>query len=191
MNLANAATYFSSTPVSGWNGTAWVDNISTVTFLAYDKSLSANKRRFILVDPADTVLGLYPVIKVPNGEMYAVGRSDSDIEISEYGRSVLLHRVFDQIAVRGTTPTVKASGMPGSAVRSTLGLYWGDIERGGYSASKEFDNINFTQNIITFPRDCPVGSEHELSVNGQFFAVSEYWHEAGFVQCRAMRKRST
>lgn len=194
MKLGDAANYFANTPISGWNGTAWVANVTTVTLLPFDRFVSdhetSNKRRFLLIRPDDTTFDTYSVIKLPNGEAYLVGMHDSDIAVSEYSKSLLIHRAPFQVELFGFTAVKKASGMSGSVTRTSLGHYWGDTERITFTTSKEFDQIAFTQATLTLPRDCPVDTQHEIAVGGKYYTISESNMVSGFRQCRAMAKRS-
>jgi hypothetical protein len=194
MRLATAANRFARTPISGWNGTAWVANVTTVTLLPFDRFISerefGNKRRFLLVRPNDTTFDTYSVIKLPSQEIYLVGMHDSDIQVDEYSRSLLIHRVQGLADLIGFTKVIKASGMAGTAVRAVLRQVWCDTERVTSSKSKEFDQIAFTQVTLTFPRDCVVDTENEVQIGGQYYTLSESYMASGFRQCRGMAKRS-
>lgn len=195
MNLGSAASYFADTPVAGWNGTGWDEAIAMVAFLPYDRSVSSteasHKRRFLLARVEDTVFENYTVIKLPNEQVYLVGVTNADMVMDEYSKIVSIHRATYQIDLIGFTKTLAASGMAKSVARTSLGTYWGDLERTSGTNSKEFEQITFSQTLLTLPRDCPVDTDNELSANGKFYAISEAYTEAGFRLCRAMAKRSS
>lgn len=195
MNLAEAASYFADTPIAGWNGSGWDEEVTTVTLLPYDRSASnieaGNKRRFLLAKVEDETFEGYSVIRLPNEQVYLVGFTNVDMVTDEYSQVVSIHRALYQIELISFTKTLAASGMAKSVARTSLGTYWGDLERTSGTNSKEFEQIAFSQTLVTLPRDCPVDTDNELSANGKFYAISEAYDTSGFKICRAMAKRSS
>lgn len=195
MELGRAASYFSTTPVDGWNGTDWDQEVTTVTVDPYDRFISerefGNKRRMLLVKPDDEYFHKYSVIKLPSGDVYMVGSRNSDIQGEEYSQVVLIHRAIDLGSVYSFTKTTKASGMAGTAVRTLSGEWWADAERVTFANAKEFDSVAFSTMTLTLPRDCTIDTDQELELDGRFYDVRESYMSAGFRQCRAIAKRSS
>jgi len=195
MKLATAANYFTRTPIAGWNGSKWVCHLTTASLIPYDRFISDRefglKRRMLLIRPEDTTFDDYSVIRFPNNEIYMVGMHDSDMQMDEYSRTLLIHRAQYQVEMFQFNTVTKASGMPGNMTRASLGLYWGDAERVRSSKSKEFDHVSFTQSTLTLPRDCPIDTNNEISAGGKFYTIEESYMASGFRQCRAMAKRSS
>lgn len=195
MRLDKAANYFNDTPVDGWNGVNWINNVMQATLLPYDRFIAERafglKRRMLMVKANETALDYYPVIRLPSGDIYMVGAENSDIDYAVYSRVFMIHRAAHYGELFGFVKTLTASGMPGSVARSSIGTTWCDVERITSSNSKEFDNVTFSQVQIILPRNTVVDTEHELSAGGKFYDIKESIFDSGFWQCRAVMKRSS
>jgi len=195
MNLSKAANYFAQSPVSGWNGTDWDEEVSLVTLLPFDRFISerefGNKRRHLLVPEKDPLFHNYSVIRFDaSNEVYLVGLTNHDIFVDVYSQVVLVHRAQFQGTLHGWSTSTAASGMKKGASRSNLGTFWCDTERVTVTNSPEFDGISFSQMTVTLPRDCPADTDNEIAANGKFYDLKEVNTSSGFIQCRAIQKRS-
>jgi hypothetical protein len=192
--LGRAANYFINTPVAGWNGTGWDDNITMVSLQTYDRFISdrefGSKRRMLLVRPGEIAFDTYSVIKFSDDSVYMVGTDASDIAVDQYSRVMVAYKAQGMAEILGFTKTLSASGMAGSAVRTVIGHAWCDAERVTSSNSKEFDHVSFTQSTLTLPRDATVGTENEVHIGEKYYTISESFLEFGLRTCRAMAKRS-
>lgn len=195
MNLARAAGYFRDTPVSGWDGAAWVPEVTCVTQLPFDRFVSerefGGKRRFVLVGAEDDALAAYPAIKYEQtGEVFLVGLLNTDVQADLYSKVYLTARAPYLANLMQFTKTVKASGLAGSVVRESLGYWHGDVEHITYSNSREFDTIKFSEAVLYLQRDCPADTGHEIIIAGRYYDLQESFLASGFKTCRALAKRS-
>jgi len=197
MDLEIAANYFADTLVDGWTGLAWDAEVLPVTLLPFDRFISerdfGNKRRHILVSPntLPTLLA-YPVIRFnQSGDVYMAGSVNSDIQGDSYSSVVLLHRAGGQGQVYGFTSVTSASGMASSVSRNQVGQYWCDVERVTLSNSREFDGVSFTQVTITLPSNAVIDTDNEMLFEGEYLDIREVFKASGFIQCRALSKRSS
>lgn len=195
MNLGKAATWFSDTKVSGWNGSAWVPNVAAVTMLPHDRFISerefGNKRRYVLCAVESTGLEAYPVIRFDDvSQTYMVGSRNFDIQVDAYSKLFLLHQVQYTATLYQFSKTTTASGMAGTVTRQSLGNVFCDVERITSASSYEFQDTNFTSVVITLPRDSVADTDHELKVGSDYYDIREAYASAGFRHCRAIRKKS-
>lgn len=195
MDLAKAATKFAKTPVAGWNGVDWDEEVSFVTLLPFDRFISerdfGNKRRHLLVPVEDSALDAYSVIRFSQtNAVYMLGYENQDIFVNPYSKVRLIHRAAYYGTLYEFTHTTAASGMKATATRSSVGDYWCDVERITFQQGKEFDNVSYTQNAIILPRNCPVDTDHELAAADRFHDITEVSVASGFKVCRAIQKRS-
>jgi len=195
MKLSNAASYFSRTAISGWNGTGWDEDLTVVTFLPFDRFISerefGTKRRYVLVPKNDKTLDNYSVIRFDNeDEKFLVGVRNFDIKGTEYSKAYMLHRAVTFVDVIGFTKTYAASGTARKVERQQLNSYWADIERVTYNRSKEFNTVKFSEEKILLPREAVVETSHEIVNGSEYFDIQESYMAAGLRECRAIRKKS-
>jgi hypothetical protein len=195
MDLSRAANYFVRTPISGWNGTQWVADVTRVALVPFDRFISerqfGNNRRHVLVEYGDTAFDQYPVIRFGDGHVYLVGYENHDVFVDPYSRIFLLHRALYQGTVYGFTKTAAVSGMNKTAVRTSAGVYWTNVERVTLANSPEFDGITFSQTTVTLPRNCQIDTDNEILIDGRYYDIKEVNKMSGFVECRALQKRSS
>lgn len=194
MDLQQASSWFNTTPVDGWDGSAWVSSVATLTLLPFDRFISERafglKRRYALLDPSSTSLETYPVIRFETGEVYLVGMRNFDIQPDPYSQVYLLHRApYTADLVEFETDTA-ASGMATSPTRSTYSTVFADVDRMTSNRSREFDGIHFSDVEITLPRNAVIGTENEIVIGTDYYDVREVYSESGFIGCRALRKKS-
>lgn len=192
MHLKGAAGYFARTPIDGWNGLDWDLDIARGAYLPFDRFISerefGNKRRHLLCNPDNSISENYKVVRLIN-EVFLLGVRNNDIQGSVYSHIFLLHRAPFQAALIEYTKTSSASGVSGHAVKTSVGVYHCDVERMSYMNSREFDTVRFSEMQILLPSDCPVTVAHELKIDEYFYEVEEVFPSAGFIACRAIRKR--
>lgn len=194
MDLQQAATYFLNDPIDGWNGTTWVPEITKGDLLSFDRFIAdrdyVGLGRNLLLDPADTSLDMYSVIRLVSGDIYLLGNHNYDIQNGVYSRVVSIYRAQSVLTLLGYVKTLSASGVAGAVTRGNLGTYHGSIERVTFSSSREFDNTRATEVLVSLPRNCPVKTDNELQVGDDFYNVLEVFNFQGFVRARATKKKS-
>jgi hypothetical protein len=195
MDLRQASTYFITDTIDGWNGTAWVPAVTKGDLLPFDRFIAdrdyVGLGRNLLLDPEDTALDLYSVIRLVSGDIYLVGNQNFDIQNGVYSRVISVYRTQHQATLLGFVKTYSASGVAGAITRGNLGAYHCSIERVTFGASKEFDHTRLTESLISLPRECPVKTDNELQVGTDFYNVLEVFDFQGFVRARATKKKST
>jgi hypothetical protein len=192
MNLKGAASYFARTQIDGWNGSDWDLDIARGAYLPFDRFISerefGNKRRHLLCNPDSSIPEDYKVVRL-NDEIFLLGVRNDDRQGSVYSHVFLLHRAPFQADLMEYTKTTAASGVAGSAVKTSVGVYHCDAERMSYMNSREFDAMRFSEMQILLPSNCPATIEHELKIGDYFYEVEEVFPSSGFVACRAVRKK--
>lgn len=195
MDLAQAANYFARTAIDGWNGTTWVSHVAEVALLPFDRFISertfGNNRRHILVPYENTAYAAYPVIRFPDRHIYLVGFENHDVFVDPYSRIILLHRAPYVGTLYQFTKTTAASGVGRTMARAPMGTFWCNVDRTTLANSQEFESVSLTQSTILLPRNCPIDTEHEMAIDGDYYDIKETNKTAGFIECRAVKKRSS
>lgn len=191
MSLRHAANRFRRTPVAGWTGTAWVENVTRGAFMAGDRFISdrefGNKLRNLLTDPAEPLPDIYKVVRIDT-QIYLVARSSQDIAGVPYSTVVTLRRAYYTCTVEGFTSQVSASGMKSTAVRQTLGTYFCDRENITFASSKEFSTVKFGDEHVILPAGTAVTTANEILLDGKRYEVEEVFDFSGLKYCRCLAK---
>lgn len=194
MELGEAADWFATVPLDGWDGTQWVTNVAYGDFHVYDRFITertfgAKKRIFLQPDNKRLDTSTYKVVRNPAGQVYIVQADNVDISgVETYQSSILLlEAAFTANIVEYTTTTL-ASGQAGSATLNVVGTSVCDVERFTSDRSDEFDLVTYGIFKITLPGDVTVGTDQELQIDGSLYEVKEVAPELLSTVVRALRR---
>lgn len=195
MNLGTAAAYFANTPISGWDGTAWVPNVALICILPSDRFISVHEFDtnclYALTDVSTTALDTYTVIKVQaTGQVFLTGFKTHDVSGDEYSKFYLLRRADSMGDLFSFTKTYAASGTAKGVTRQLVNTYHCDVEHVTSTPSRVFRASKFTDCLVFMPADCDLTTSHEIKVGSQFFEVNDVYENSGFKMCRAIGKKS-
>ncbi|MCK5432662.1 MAG: hypothetical protein KAJ03_07950, partial [Gammaproteobacteria bacterium] len=180
MKLAQAVKKFATTPLDGWNGTSWDQDIAKVVHTTYDRfvtqrTFGALKRVFLSPEAIDTK---YEVVRTPDGSKFLLTFDNLDIVRDEtYDFVYLVFEANYSISIAKFTTTPSASGMASAAVRAVTATVFGDIERISFSRSREFDVVTYPRMVATVPLTTVVDTDDELTVDGVDYAIDEVYRE--------------
>lgn len=198
MSLRHAANRFRKTPLAGWTGTAWVENVTRGAFIAGDRFISdrefGNKLRNVLLDPSTPLPDSYHVVKVGTDntdQVYLVCRKSHDAADTIYSTTLTLRRAYYTCTIESFTSQTSASGMKTTPVRQTLGTFFCDRENITFAASKEFATVRFGDEHVILPADTPVTTSHEILIEGKRYEIEEVFDFNGLRYCRCIAKPAT
>jgi len=194
MDVAEASLWFANTSVDGWNGTAWVRNIATGDFHAYDRFITertfgAKKRVFHTPEDHKIDYVTYPIIRTADSKVWIVSSDNADIEGTEaYAQSyLLLEATLQGDIIEHTTQTL-ASGAEGPLTETVLATHYCDLERYSASNSDIFQNVTYGGYEITFHRGVTINVENEVRINGVYYEVKEVIPELLTTVCRCLKR---
>ena len=195
MELGQAAAYFNTVALEGWNGSAWVADVAKGNFLTYDRFLGprtfGHKQRMFLMGNDGSELMPYEAVRIPGGLIYLVMSYNHDIKgTTRYATSFLLQQA-DFIAEIIEYVTVDApSGIPGSKTPTVIGTFFTDQERYNSEASREFDDVRYETTVFTLPKSAEplLTVDHELKVNNIMFEVKEVYPFLSAMQARGLER---
>lgn len=196
MDLSTAASYFCDTSVSGWNGTAWIPDIASLSILPSDRFISVHEFdtncQYALIDVNSTGLDDFPVIRVQaTGQIFLVGFRTNDVSGDRYSKFYLLRRADAIGTLYAFTKTFAASGMAKDATRQAVGEYFCDVEHVTSTPSRVFKGSKFGDSLLFLPSDCILETSSEIKVGEVYYAVSDVYENSGFKVCRAIGKKSS
>lgn len=196
MDASEAILWFNDTPVSGWNGSAWVSNVAAGDLQVYDRFISdrvfgVKKRIFLTPETTKLDMATYPLIKFEDGTIWLAVSDSPDINghsEGAYQHSFLVLQTNVTIEVIETTTTVRASGAPGDPVRTSILTTWGDLERFGHDRADHQENITFNIFEVTLPGGTAVTPDNLLLIDGDYYDIQEVYPELNTVVVRALRR---
>ena len=85
MDASEAAEWFATVPLEGWDGSAWVSNVALGDFHSYDRFITertfgAKKRIFLQPETERLDTSLYSVVRTPEGPQWVVEDEKQDME---------------------------------------------------------------------------------------------------------------
>lgn len=195
MRLAQASTYFLNDYVDGWNGTSWDLRVTKAAVMPFDRFISdqewTGQGKSILLDPNDTSLENYSVIRLESGQIFMLGFRNFDSQKGTYSQVYSIMNAGNLAEIFSFTKATSASGMAKSVTRTLIGSYRCNVDHLTFMASKQFENTRLDEDIILLPRDAVIDTGHEIRIDGNFYYdVLEVYQFSGMIRCRAMKKRS-
>ena len=180
MELSQAAGYFNSVPIDGWDGNAWVTNVAYGDFLTYDRFLGprtfGHLQRMLHVEGDGAGVKPYEVVRTPTGEMYIVSSFNHDFRGSTaYATSFLLQEAQYMAGLIEYTTTPATSGLGGTKSETIIQTYHCHMERYTSEASSEFDVVRYGTFIFTLPLAAlaQLSVDKELRVDGIDYEIKD------------------
>jgi len=195
VKLEQAASYFNTVAVEGWDGSAWVPGVAEGNLLTYDRFLGprtfGHKQRMFLMGGDGAALVPYEAVRVPGDIIYLVMSHNYDIKRSDiYATNFLLQQADFTAEIIEYQTTTAPSGLPGSKVEHTLGTFFVDVERYNSETSREFDDVRYETTIFTLPKSAEsiLTVDHELKVSGTLYEVREVYPFLSAMQARGLER---
>lgn len=193
MKIGRAANWFNETPVFGWSGQHWSDELVRVTYDPYDRFISERpfglKRRMILVNPETPIPARYRVLRIgATGPVFLRGTPNQDIQADPYSTIELLHMASRFATLVRILKVPDASGVGAVATRSQSQDVWCDLERISFTSLHEDRTLRLSDSVIRFPSDLQVTRGDEALIDGWWWDIQEVYEDCGFVSCRAVPK---
>ena len=193
MYAGEAALWFADTVLDGWNGTAWVDNISCGDFHTYDRFITertfgAKKRLFLAHQDNHFDPTVYSVVRTPDAKVWIVVSENADITDAAYAQTYLiLEARFVAQSLSFTTSTL-ASGQQGSLVETVGATYVCDLEQFSLDQSDRFYATAYGIYKVVLPGYAAVDDDKELLINGSRFEIQESYTELLTKVCRVIMR---
>jgi len=195
MKLGQAAAYFNTVAVEGWDGSAWVPEVAEGNFLTYDRFLGprtfGHKQRMFLMGNDGSALMPYEAVRIPGGLIYIVMSHNYDIKGTErYATSFLLQQADFTAEIIEFVTVDAPSGIPGSKTPTVVGTFFIDQERYNSEASREFNDVRYETTVFTLPKSAEaiVTVDHEIKVNEVMFEVKEVYPFLSAFQARGLER---
>ena len=194
MDVSEAACWFATTPLEGWDGSSWVADVAKGDFHTYDRFITertfgAKKRIFLAPLEYALDFATYPVVRTPDGLVWIVVTDQADLEHSTvYQYSYLLLRADFTADIIAYTTTTLASGQESDATPTVVGTSVCDMERFTGDQSDVFETVNYSLMRIVFPNSMMVDTDHELLIDGLNYEVQDVSPELLTWAVRALRR---
>lgn len=195
MKLSQAASYFNTVPVDGWNGSAWVPSVVSGNFLTYDRFLGprtfGHKQRMLLVGGDAAELMPYEVTRTPEGDIYLILSNNQDMKGEEvYATNFLLQRAPFMATIIRFDTTAAPSGLGGSKVDTALATYHCDMERFSSEAARDVDLARYPIFNIFLPLTAlaVLDTDMELEVDSVRYEIREIENYLDAALVRALKR---
>lgn len=195
MELRQAAGYFNSVPLDGWNGSAWVSNVAYGDFLTYDRFLGprtfGHLQRMFLMGGDGASLMPYEVVRSPSGHIYIVASFNHDFKGTEtYATSFLLQEALYTSQIVTYTTTTAPSGIGGTRVESLSDPYYCHMERYNSERSGEVDVVRYGTFVFTFPLSTLpfLTVDKEIRLDGVDYEVKEVHRTLNAAEARGLER---
>lgn len=195
MKLQQAAAYFNTVTLEGWDGAAWVEGVAEGNFLTYDRFLGprtfGHKQRMFLMGNTGASLMPYELVRVGGDIVYLVMSKNHDYKNDvNYATSFLLQQADFDIEIIQYVLTPAPSGIGGSKVEDVVATYRGDVERYNSETSREFDDVRYETTIFTLPFSAKafISADSELRVDSVLYEVKEIYPFLDALQVRALER---
>jgi hypothetical protein len=194
LDLSTAASYFTNTTISGWNGTSWVPNVGTIAILPSDRFVSFHEFdtncQYALTEVSSTALDDYSIVRVDvTDQVFLVGFKTSDVNGDQYSKFYLLRRADSQGELLSQLKTYAASGVVNGATRQSVGLYYCDVEHVTSATSSMVKTSKYSDSLIFMPSDSVFDTSNEIRIGDMFYEVRDVYASSGFKVCRAIGKK--
>jgi hypothetical protein len=195
MEFSQAAGYFNTVPLDGWNGSAWVSNIAYGDLMTYDRFLGprtfGHLQRMFYMQGDGAAVHPYEVVRNPAGEIYIVASYNHDFCGREaYATSFLLQQALYTAQIITYTTVPAPSGIGGTKVESLSDPYYCHMERYTSTTSSEVDVVRYGTFIFTFPKSAlaALSEDKELRVDGVDYELNEVHRVLNAAEARGMER---
>ena len=197
MELKQAAGYFNTVPLDGWNPVtaSWVSNIAQGDFLTYDRFLGprtfGHLQRMFLIEGDGAEVQPYEVVRTPDGKTYLVASYNHDFRDDEaYATNFLLQEAMYSVGVVHLSTVTAPSGLGASMTRSVLHTYHAHMERFTSEASSELDVVRYGTFIFQLPLSAlaNIDVDSELRLDNVDYEVKEVHRVLNTTEVRAMER---
>lgn len=195
MELSQAAGYFNSVPLDGWDGSSWVSKVAYGDFLTYDRFLGprtfGHLQRMFHIKGDGAEVHPYEVVRTPNGKIYIVSSYNYDFRGDEaYATSFLLQEAHytSQIVTHTTTPA--PSGIGGALIETLSDPYFCHMERYNSERSGEVDVVRYGTFVFTFPLSAlsVLSVDKEIRLGGADYELKEVHRVLNVAEARGMER---
>lgn len=194
MDVSEAALWFNTVPVDGWDGASWNLNVGYGDFHSFDRFITertfgAKKRVFHAPEANAFDPTVYPVVRTPDGITWVVVSNNADIEYEgPYAHSYILLEAPEQAELVKLEEQTSASGAPIGTTEVTVATLHCDVERYSGRPSEANSAVVYGYYEITLPHGATPTIEQEIKVNGQYFEIKEVVPELLTVICRCLKR---
>jgi hypothetical protein len=195
MELSQAAGYFNTVPLDGWNGSSWVNDVAVGDFLTYDRFLGprtfGHLQRMYHVEGDGTDLHPYEVVRSPGGQIYIVASYNHDFRGSTaYATSFLLQQALYIGDVITYTTTPAPSGIGGTKTPVIAGTFFCHMERFTSENSSELDTVRYGTFIFTLPRAAlaVLSVDAEMRIDGIDYELKEVHRVLNAAEARGLER---
>jgi hypothetical protein len=193
MLASEAALWFADTALDGWNGSAWVSDISMGDWLTYDRFITertfgAKKRLFLAHEENKFDPATYPVVRTPDGKQWVVVSDGVDMDEAPYAHTFLLLQAEFTIGVIELTTSTRISGQKGVLTETTVATYRGDYEQFSLDTSDVFRSVVYGIYRVVLPGTAILSENNELEIMGDRFEIQEISRELLTKVVRAVRR---
>ena len=195
MELSQAAGYFNTVPLDGWNGTTWVSDVIYGDFMTYDRFLGprtfGHLQRMFYVMGDGSELQPYEVVRTPTGEIYIVTSYNHDFKsAAAYATSFLLQQALYTAELIEFTTVAAPSGIGGTRSESAVATYFCHMERYTSQGSDEFDIVRYGTFIFTLPLTAltELSVNKELKLDGIYYELKEVHRVLNAAEARGLER---
>lgn len=194
MDVSEAAEWFATVPMEGWDGSAWVSDVAFGDFHSYDRfvterTFGAKKRIFLQPESKRLDTSLYSLVRTPDGTQWIVVADNPDIEgVSRYQSALLMVTAAYSADIIKFTTTTLASGQQSAPVPSVVGTTACDVDRFSIDRSDDFSTVVYGMVKVVLPGNVTVDTDHELLIDGAYYEVQEVSRELLTIAARALRR---
>ena len=196
MDLSRAHRKFATTMIQSWNaGLAdWVDTDCYGALQAFDRFITERtfgQKKRILTMPGDVKLPAdVTVVRLAGSEeAFLVEKYNEDVQFGKvYGYIYLLHEAPYHVAVCKAATAANAAGVLLPTGESVLAETWIDLERFTSTASRSFEENEYTVVVVTLPTGTVVDTDTYLKLDsGVRYNVDEVYDALDLVVARGKR----
>jgi hypothetical protein len=185
MDVSEATKWFVSTPLSGYNGIAWVSNISKGDFNASE--LPTVEREFLAPKSKAFNAVTYPLVKTPDGTIWVVDNIKKDYLDTDINATYFLVESTGVAQIYSKATVTRASGAAGTVTETLQKTTWCRAERYGSKDSSEFTDVKRGLFEITLPHGTTVNSDWLIKTGGRSYEIDEVYEEMFSVHLRTRR----
>jgi len=174
MDLARAASKFTTSEIMGWNVAAqkWETTGALGRMQVYDRFITertfGQKKRIVTVNPATPIPSTYMNYKLSGGSaIYLLESYNEDVANADaYGLSYLFHSTNVEVELVDDVVAQRASGSSSIVGESVVATFWADIERYRGESSGQFDDLDYTVANIAIPNSVSPDTSMRVRVKG-------------------------
>lgn len=193
MKLAQAAKRLSDTPLDGWDGTEWVEDVVLGSFQTFDRFVTertfGQKKRIFYVGGDAGLPAAYDTFRAPDGAVFIIASVNSDIIRDEvYAKSYLLQQADGQVQIIDRIPTMYQSGMAGVVTETVTATVYGALDRYASEKDRLDDSIRLSIVTFTLPGSASVRADSLLRMDGIAYEVREVHDVLEAIEVKAIER---